>query len=121
MEVAAGRLPGDQCDSDPILDREVETENHQQALARASVAWQTQFRHLMDNSPFYSRRLRDAGVSASQVDLKDITRLPFTAKADLKHAVDERPPFGSNLCVPPSSVKRIYQTSGTSGAPACSP
>jgi phenylacetate-CoA ligase len=118
VEVAAGRLPGDECDADPIWDREVETEDHEQALARASVAWQTQFRHLMDNSPFYARRFRDAGVGPSKLDLKDITRLPFTAKADLKHAVDERPPFGSNLCVPPDHVKRVYQTSGTSGTPS---
>ena len=32
--------------------------------------------------------------------------------------MDEHPPFGSNLCVPPASVKRIYQTSGTSGTPS---
>src|SRR5205807_10305953 len=39
-------------------------------------------------------------------------------RADLKQAVGEHPPFGSNLCVPPASVKRIYQTSGTSGTPS---
>jgi phenylacetate-CoA ligase len=118
VEVSAGRLPGDECDSDPIWDREVETEHHAQALARASAAWHKQFRHLIDDSPFYARRLREAGVAASQVSLEDITRLPFTSKADLKQAVDERPPFGSNLCVPPERVKRVYQTSGTSGTPS---
>jgi phenylacetate-CoA ligase len=118
VEATAGRLRGDACDADPIWDREVETENHEQALARASAAWRTQFRHLMESSPFHSRRFRDAGVTVSQVDLKDITRLPFTSKADLKRAVDEDPPFGSNLCVPPEHVKRIYQTSGTSGTPS---
>jgi len=118
VEVAAGRLPGDECDADPIWDREVETENHEQAQARASAAWQTQFRHLVDNSPFYARRFREAGVTSTQIALKDITRLPFTTKADLKDAVDERPPFGSNLCVPPERVKRVYQTSGTSGTPS---
>lgn len=118
MEVAAGRLPGDECSSDPIWDREVETENHEQALARASAAWQAQFSHLMDDSAFYSRRFREAGAGTSRVGLKDITRLPFTSKADLKRAVDEHPPFGSNLCVPRDRVKRIYQTSGTSGTPS---
>ncbi len=118
MEVAAGRLPGDGCDSDPIWNREVETEHHEQAFARASTAWRTQFRHLMDSSPFYAQRFRDAGVASSEVGLKDIAQLPFTSKADLKHAVDERPPFGSNLCVPPERVKRVYQTSGTSGTPS---
>jgi phenylacetate-CoA ligase len=118
VEVAAGRLPGDECDSDPIWDREVEREDHEQAFSRASTAWRTQFRHLMDNSPFHAQRFRDAGVASSEVGLKDIAQLPFTSKADLKHAVDERPPFGSNLCVPPERVKRVYQTSGTSGTPS---
>jgi phenylacetate-CoA ligase len=52
------------------------------------------------------------------VRLADLSRLPFTSKADLKQALDERPPFGTNLCVPEERVKRVYQTSGTSGAPS---
>jgi len=118
VDATAGRLRGDGCGADPIWDREVETENHEQALARASAAWSAQLRHLMDDSPFYPRRFREAGVGTSPVALKDITRLPFTTKADLKHAVDEQPPFGSNLCVPLERVKRVYQTSGTSGTPS---
>src|SRR6202011_5449212 len=37
---------------------------------------------------------------------------------ELKAAIDEAPPFGSNLAVPPEEVKRVYQTSGTSGTPS---
>jgi len=118
VEATAGRLRGDTCDADPIWEREVETENHKEALARGSAAWDAQFRHLMENSPFYARRFRAAGVGTAQIRLADITRLPFTTKVDLKHAVDENPPFGSNLCVPIERVKRIYQTSGTSGTPS---
>ncbi len=118
MKATAGRLRGDDCDADPIWDREVETENHEQALARGSAAWETQFRHLKENSPFYARRFREAGLGTTHVRLSDITRLPFTTKADLKHAVDEHPPFGSNVCVPLERVKRVYQTSGTSGTPS---
>src|SRR5438270_2232953 len=50
--------------------------------------------------------------------LADIARLPFSAKTDLKQAIDEEPPFGSNLCVAPERIKRVYQTSGTTGAPS---
>ena len=67
MEATAGRLRGDGCDADPIWDREVETENHEQALARASGAWQVQFSHLLDDSPFYSRRFREAGTAREGV------------------------------------------------------
>jgi len=118
VSAAAGRLRGDSCDSDPIWDRDVETEHQEQARARASAAWETQLRHLREDSPFYARRFREVGVGSSRVRLADITRLPFTTKADLKDAVDEDPPFGSNLSVSPARVKRVYQTSGTSGTPS---
>ena len=116
--IRAGRLSGDACEADWIWDREVETESDDHAFARASASWDRQFRHLMEHSSFYSRRFREAGVAASAVGLADITRLPFSTKTDLKQAIDERPPFGGNLCVPPESVKRVYQTSGTTGSPS---
>jgi phenylacetate-CoA ligase len=101
-----------------MWDREVETESPQSALARGSVAWAAQFRHLMEHSQFYGPRFREAGVGNADVALADIARLPFTTKSDLRHAIDEQPPFGSNLCVPPERVKRVYQTSGTTGSPS---
>jgi phenylacetate-CoA ligase len=113
-----GRLVGDACDRDWIWDREVETETHEQAFARAGAAWKKQFRHLMDRSPFYARKFREAGIHKSHVPLKEIANLPFSTKVELKQASDENPPFGSNLCVPPEQVKRVYQTSGTTGAPS---
>ena len=115
---ATGRLPGDTCDLDWIWDREVETEDHAQALARGAAAWERQWRHLMEGSDFYRRRFADAGVGPTLVPLAEISRLPFTSKTDLKAAIDERPPFGTNLCVPEDRIKRVYQTSGTSGAPS---
>jgi phenylacetate-CoA ligase len=114
----AGRLRGDACDHDWIWDREVETESHDAALARAEAAWEKQFRHLKDRSPFYAQKFRDAGVGSSSVNVADLSRLPFTTKTEMKEAIDEKPPFGSNLCVPIDHVKRIYQTSGTTGSPS---
>ncbi len=115
---AQGRLAGDSCDRDVIWDREVETETHDQAFARAAAAWEKQFRHLTQDSTFYARKFRDAGIVGSELSLKDINKLPFSTKQELKQAMDESPPFGSNLCVPPDQVKRVYQTSGTTGAPS---
>lgn len=118
QQSTAGRLNGDHCEHDWIWDREVETETHEPAFARASSAWAKQFRHLVDRSPFYARKFREAGIRQDRVALKDIANLPFSTKVELKQALDEDPPFGSNLCVPPEQVKRIYQTSGTTGAPS---
>lgn len=114
----AGQLPRDSCDRDPIWDREVETEDHDQAFARAGSAWEKQFHHLVDHSPFYARKFREAGIGDTRVTLSEIARLPFSTKDELKHAIDEEPPFGTNLCVAPERVKRVYQTSGTTGAPS---
>ena len=115
---ATGRLPGDSCDSDPIWDREVETEDHEQALARSEAAWERQWVHLMEGSGFYGRLFADAGIGQGLVHLRDLSRLPLTSKSDLKQAIDDRPPFGTNLCVQEERVKRVYQTSGTTGSPS---
>src|SRR5256712_8636371 len=116
-EPDAGRA-GSRMTKDTIGDREAEPETHTLAFARASAAWEKQFRHLMDRSSFYQRKFRDAGITQPNLTLNEIARLPFSTKDELKGAVDEKPPFGSNLCVAPEMVKRVYQTSGTSGAPS---
>ncbi len=112
-----GRLRGDTCDVDVIWDREIETEGHEQALARAAAAWPKQFAHVLENSAFHRERWKRAGVG-QELAFSDLTRLPFTSKEHLKLAVDDSPPYGSNLCVPIERVKRVYQTSGTSGTPS---
>jgi phenylacetate-CoA ligase len=118
VSAVAGRLRGDACDADSIWDREVETENHEQAFIRAAAAWETQFAHVAEHSSHYRHAWRDAGVGDTHVAFEDLARLPFTTKDDLKKAVDLEPPFGTNLCVPIGRVKRVYQTSGTSGTPS---
>src|SRR4029077_13331724 len=109
---------GDGVTRDPIWDREVETETHSEAFARASAAWEKQLRHLMDHSRFYQRKFRDAGITQPKLPLTEIGSLPFSTKDELKGGIDEMPPFGSNLCVAAEHVKRVYQTSGTTGAPS---
>jgi phenylacetate-CoA ligase len=111
---AAGRLRGDGCDRDWIWDREVETAPAAETFALASAAWDRQLAHLLEHSPFYRRRLGESKGAG----LADLHRLPFTTKEELKQAIDEEPPFGSNLGVPAELVKRVYQTSGSTGAPS---
>jgi phenylacetate-CoA ligase len=118
MESIGNRLRGDDCDRDWIWEREVETASAEDSFRIASSAWERQFRRLREASPFYARKFRAAGVGGSFVGLADIAQLPFTTKEELKAAIDEDPPFGSNLCVEPNLVKRVYQTSGTSGSPS---
>ena len=112
------RLPGDTCDKDWIWEREVETAPWEEVRRLSVGAWERQYRRLRESSPFYGRKWREAGVGNSFVSLADLSRLPFTTKQELKEALDEDPPFGTNLCVTPDQVKRVYQTSGTTGSPS---
>ena len=115
---SSGRLSGDDCDRDWIWDRETETAPQGETAARAAATWERQFRHLADHSTLYRRKFREAGIGTTAVGLADLAQLPFSTKDDLREAIDEAPAFGSNLCVPAELVKRVYQTSGTTGAPS---
>jgi phenylacetate-CoA ligase len=114
---SAGRLPGDHCDGDWIWDRAIETATHYETIALASAAWERQRQHLLEGSPFYARKFRDGGIPTANVPLADIAKLPFTTKDELRQAYEERPPFGTNACVAAEHIKRVYQTSGTTGSP----
>src|SRR5579864_9189599 len=118
MEATRNRLRGDDCDRDWIWEREVETASREDNQRLAAGAWERQYRRLREASPFYARKFREAGLGTSFVGLDDLANVPFTTKQELKQALDEEPPFGSNLCVSPDQVKRVYQTSGTTGSPS---
>ena len=118
MATTASRLKGDDCDRDWIWEREVETASWEETRRLSVGAWERQYRRLRENSGFYSRKWREAGIGNSFVSLGDLSQLPFTTKEELKLALDEEPPFGSNQCVSSDQVKRVYQTSGTTGSPS---
>jgi phenylacetate-CoA ligase len=118
MATTANRLHGDVCERDWIWERETEAAGWEEVRRISVGAWERQFRRLREGSAFYARKWRDAEIGTSFVSLADLTRLPFTTKDELRRALDEDPPLGSNLCVAPERVKRVYQTSGTSGTPS---
>jgi len=118
MASTSNRLQGDACERDWIWEREVETASVEETQRLAAAAWERQYRRLREASPFYARKFREAGLGSSFVGLADLANLPFTTKEDLKQAMDEDPPFGTNVCVSPDQVKRVYQTSGTTGTPS---
>ena len=118
MATTANRLRGDTCERDWIWEREIEAAPWEETRRLSVGAWERQYRRIRESSSFYARKFREAGVGGSFVSLADLSQLPFTTKQELKVALDEDPPFGSNLCVTPEQVKRVYQTSGTSGTPS---
>ncbi len=63
--------------------------------------------------PFYRKKLDEAGVEPKDIRcLKDVAKLPFTTKDDLRLTY----PYGLLAC-PQSEVEEIHMSSGTTGVP----
>ena len=65
-------------------------------------------------TPFYSKRLKGIGIESSDdiKTLKDLKRIPFTTKDDLRSAY----PYDL-MAVPKDEVVRLHASSGTTGTP----
>jgi phenylacetate-CoA ligase len=67
--------------------------------------------HCYNNNSFYKKRIDETGLNPDKLkDLRDIEKLPFTTKDDLR----ENYPFGL-FCTPLSEVIRVHSSSGTTG------
>ncbi len=81
------------------------------ALQTTRLAWS--LRHAYTNVPHYRRAFDAAGVHPADFrELADLSRFPFTVKADLRAGY----PFGM-FAVPREQVARIHASSGTTGIP----
>jgi phenylacetate-CoA ligase len=103
----------------PFLDRGRET-----APAETVRRWQwerlaTGLAEIWRSNAFWRERLRAAGVRDPRdiASWDDFARLPRLAKTDLVADQAARPPFGTNLTHPLDRYVRVFQTSGTTGAP----
>ncbi len=64
-------------------------------------------------TPFYKKKFDELGILPTDIkSLKDISKLPFTKKQDLR----DHYPFGL-FTVPMSQVVRVHSSSGTTGKP----
>ncbi len=67
-------------------------------------------------SDFYRNHFDQAKVKPEHFKtLEDIARFPFIEKQDVVQDQVEHPPYGKMICSPPDEIRRINQTSGTSG------
>ena len=76
-----------------------------------------------ENSPFYQRLYKDAGLEPGDIKtLDDVRKVPKTEKSMLREAQGREPyPYGSILSVPIEEVTEYRQTSGTTGQPVYHP
>ncbi len=71
-----------------------------------------------EKSGMYREKFSETGVKPSDIQtLKDIKKLPFTTKDDLR----PRYPLDGLTVVPDEEIVRLHMTSGTTGKPAISP
>lgn len=85
--------------------------NHQEIKLREMVP------RLYANSPFYRRKLDEAGVDPGSIKtVTDLGRIPFTTKSELRTGY----PLGL-MAVPDEEVVRIHSSSGTTGKPVVVP
>lgn len=69
-----------------------------------------------ENVEFYRKKLDEAGIKPEDIKtLKDIEKIPFTTKDDLRAAY----PFGL-FAVPDEEIVEIHSSSGTTGKPTVS-
>ena len=69
--------------------------------------------HAYKNSLFYTKAMDALGVKPQDIQsLKDIVKLPFTQKTDLR----DNYPYGLNA-VPQEEIVRLHASSGTTGKP----
>ena len=78
-----------------------------------------QIAYLTKSSPFYRRKFKEAGITASDIrTLVDLTKLPFTTKDELRESQIKSPPLGEQVAVPMEKVIRLHSSSGTTGRPS---
>lgn len=77
---------------------------------------QKTLKNVYENVPFYKNKFDEAGIKPEDIKtLKDIEKLPFTTKTDLRAAY----PF-KMFAVPEDDIVEIHTSSGTTGVPTVS-
>ena len=67
--------------------------------------------YVYHNVEFYRKKMQELGIEPGDIKgIEDITKLPFTTKADLR----DNYPFGT-FAVPQSQIVRVHASSGTTG------
>ena len=97
-----------------IFDPAVETRPLEKQFELDKTRYLRQVRYLFEHSPFYRRKLQEAGFAdaGSAGGLEDIHHLPFTTKDELRESQAAHPPFGDYLAADPRDLVRIFSTSG---------
>jgi phenylacetate-CoA ligase len=96
-----------------ILHEAVETMPHERLRALQLERLRATVKNAYDNVALHRKRLDAAGIAPDDLrSVDDVSRLPFTRKADLR----DHYPFGL-FARPHSALTRLHASSGTTGKP----
>ncbi len=99
--------------SDKYWNKTIETMSRKQLRELQLRKLKASVKHCYDNSPFYKRKLKAAGVTPDSIKtLEDIQKIPFTVKSDLR----DNYPMGL-VAVDSANIVEIHASSGTTGNP----
>jgi len=80
---------------------------------------QKQMAYLAKNSVMYQKKFAEAGIKFEDIKtIKDLAKIPFTVKQDLRDSLQAAPPFGLHQAAPLSDIVQMQASSGTTGSPA---
>jgi phenylacetate-CoA ligase len=75
-----------------------------------------QLEYVYRTSPFYQRKFQQVNITPDEFRyLEDLSKLPFTTKAELRESQEKEPPFGDFLASSSESIVRVHRTSGATG------
>ena len=99
--------------SDKYWNKTIETMPRKQLRDFQLRKLKAQVRHCYDNSPFYQRKFKAAGLTPDSIKtLEDLQKVPFTVKTDLR----DNYPMGL-VAVNSADIVEIHASSGTTGNP----
>ncbi len=95
----------------------LENYNLESVFLNQEIKLKSFIKNLQDNSPFYKKKLKDAGIELGDIKtIEDLNNVPFTTKDELRQSY----PLGL-MAVPEEKIVRIHSSSGTTGKPVIVP
>src|SRR5262249_50580935 len=93
-----------------LLAPEAEARPWGEQLALDDADYRVQIAYLLERSPFYRRRLGEAGVKSPEEagGLAAIVGLPLTGKQELRATATAENPVGAHLAARPEEIVRVY-------------
>ncbi|MFJ8415629.1 phenylacetate--CoA ligase family protein [Bacillus paramycoides] len=77
-----------------------------------------QMNYIFGQSEFYKQKYKKLGIKREDIkSIRDLEKLPFTYKDEIRASQAARPPLGSHAIAEMKDIIRVHSSSGTTGRP----